>query len=241
VGQTNAVNRRAFQGTIEKKRKIRSAKGDSWMKNTTLWIAAFATLSSGLLRAQDIAVDWQGEAGRYRYVLHVTKPGSGGGNPTLTMIDQHLDWEGALPVTSLSLESSKLKFSTEDPDASYEGEVSADGTSIAGTWRQGPPQKLQFVRATNETEWRDESPHSVQFINVDHLVKLEVLDWGGSGRPLVLLSGLGNTAHIFDQFAPKLTATYHVYGITRRGFGESSHPRSGYMADRLGDDCAGGH
>ena len=71
------------------------------MKNMTLWIAAFATLSSGLLRAQDIAVDWQGEAGRYRYVLHVTKPGSGGGNPTLTMIDRHLDWEGALPVTSL--------------------------------------------------------------------------------------------------------------------------------------------
>src|SRR5579863_2971732 len=180
------------------------------MKNTTLWITAFAALSAGALRAQDIAGDWQGEAGRYRYVLHVTKPDSSGGNPTLTMIDQHLDWEGARPVTALSLEGSKLKFRTEDPDASYDGEVSADGTSIAGTWRQGPPQKLQFARATKETEWRDESPHSAQFINVDHDVKLEVLDWGGSGRPLVLLSGLGNTAHIFDQFAPKLTVTYHV-------------------------------
>jgi non-heme chloroperoxidase len=33
-----------------------------------------------------------------------------------------------------------------------------------------------------------------------------------------------------------LTAQYHVYGITRRGFGASSAPVSGYSADRLGDD-----
>jgi len=63
-----------------------------------------------------------------------------------------------------------------------------------------------------------------------------VLDWGGTGRVLVLLAGLGNTAHVFDGFAPKLTAAYHVYGITRRGFGASSSPSSGYSADRLGDD-----
>jgi pimeloyl-ACP methyl ester carboxylesterase len=71
---------------------------------------------------------------------------------------------------------------------------------------------------------------------VDENVKLEVLDWGGSGRPLVLLAGLGNTAHVFDDFAPKLTSEYHVYGITRRGFGSSSAPAAGYSADRLGDD-----
>ena len=52
----------------------------------------------------------------------------------------------------------------------------------------------------------------------------------------MLLAGLGNTAHVFDDFAPKLTSEYHVYGITRRGFGASSSPDSGYSADRLGDD-----
>jgi len=76
----------------------------------------------------------------------------------------------------------------------------------------------------------------VQFISVDTGVKLEVLDWGGSGRPLVLLAGLETTAHIFDDFAPKLTPQYHVYGITRRGCGASSAPNTGYSADRLGDD-----
>ena len=84
--------------------------------------------------------------------------------------------------------------------------------------------------------WHDPSPHSVQFVAVDDNVKLEVLDWGGSGRPVVLLAGLGNTAHVFDDFAPKLTPQYHVYGITRRGYGSSSAPATGYGADRLGDD-----
>jgi non-heme chloroperoxidase len=71
---------------------------------------------------------------------------------------------------------------------------------------------------------------------VDKNVQLEVLDWGGSGRPLVLLAGGGDMAHVFDDFAPKLTPNFHVYGITRRGFGASGFSADGYGADRLGDD-----
>jgi non-heme chloroperoxidase len=76
----------------------------------------------------------------------------------------------------------------------------------------------------------------VQFVTVEDDVQLEVLDWGGSGRPIVLLAGSGNTAHVFDDFGPKLTACCHVFGITRRGFGASSHPVSGYDDQRLADD-----
>lgn len=84
--------------------------------------------------------------------------------------------------------------------------------------------------------WKDPSPHTTRFVTVDKDVRLEVLDWGGSGRPIVLLAGGGNTAHVFDDFAPKLTAHYHVYGITRRGFGASGYSGTGNPADRLGDD-----
>lgn len=90
--------------------------------------------------------------------------------------------------------------------------------------------------AQQATPWHDPSPHTVQFVTVDPDVKLEVLDWGGTGRAIVLLAGFGNTAHVFDDFAPKLTSRYHVYGITRRGFGVSSHPESGYTEQRLADD-----
>ena len=90
--------------------------------------------------------------------------------------------------------------------------------------------------AQQSASWQDPSPHSVQFVAVEQNVRLEVLDWGGTGRPLVLLAGGGNTAHIFDEFAPKLTANYHVYGITRRGYGASSFSATDDPADRLGDD-----
>lgn len=97
---------------------------------------------------------------------------------------------------------------------------------------------LPVVSAQN-TQNTDTSPHTVRMISVEPDVKLEVLDWGGTGRPLILLAGFGDTAHIFDKFAPKLAATYHVYGITRRGFGKSSKPvpvTENYNSARLGDD-----
>jgi len=84
--------------------------------------------------------------------------------------------------------------------------------------------------------WPDPSPHAIRFVTVDQGVRLEVLDWGGQGKPVVLLAGGGDTAHVFDEFAPKLTANYRVYGITRRGFGASSHARLEPGADRLGQD-----
>ena len=84
--------------------------------------------------------------------------------------------------------------------------------------------------------WRDPSKHKVRFVTVDVGVHLEVLDWGGAGRPIVLLAGLGNTAHVFDHFADRLSGACHVYGITRRGFGASSRPDSGYTEQRLADD-----
>jgi hypothetical protein len=71
--------------------------------------------------------------------------------------------------------------------------------------------------------WKDLSPHTTLFVTADKGVHLEVLDWGGSGRPIILLAGGGNTAHIFDDLVPKLTTHCHVYGITRRGFGASGY------------------
>ena len=50
------------------------------------------------------------------------------------------------------------------------------------------------------------------------------------------MAGFGNTAHVFDNFAPELTGKYHVYGVTRRGFGGSVYSGSDFGTDRLADD-----
>ena len=85
----------------------------------------------------------------------------------------------------------------------------------------------------------DQTSHKTLSVEVEPSVRLEVLDWGGAGSPVILIPGLGMTAHSFDAFATKLSATHHVYGITRRGIGKSSAPAptaTNYTAARLGAD-----
>jgi non-heme chloroperoxidase len=84
--------------------------------------------------------------------------------------------------------------------------------------------------------WTDPSPHQLRRVTVAPNVELEVLDWGGSGRDVVLLTGSGHTAHVYDEFAPKLKDCCHVYGITRRGYGASSVPETGYDEPSLSND-----
>ena len=204
-------------------------------------IAAFTALH---LFAQDISGEWQGslKAGtqELRVILQVIRGENGAWTATLLNIDQSPDRGAGMAATSFSLDGSHVKFAIGLVQGSYEGQLSGDGSSITGTWTQLRSLPLEFRRPTKDTAWTDPSPHHVVFIPVEKNVSLEVLDWGGSGRPLVLLAGLGNTAHVFDKFAPKLTPAYHVYGITRRGFGASGSPspseNGAYSADRLGDD-----
>ena len=95
---------------------------------------------------------------------------------------------------------------------------------------------LWGIAGAQPPPWEDPSPHEVRFVEVDEGVALEVLDWGGEGRPIVFLAGLGNTAHVFDGFAVRLTGLGRVLGVTRRGYGASSRPESGYEVARLGED-----
>ncbi len=67
-------------------------------------------------------------------------------------------------------------------------------------------------------------------------VKLHYLDWRGTGETLLLLPGLGNTAHIYESMATRLSDRFRVIALTRRGHGLSGAPRSGYDAGTLAED-----
>lgn len=101
----------------------------------------------------DLAGTWQGtlHAGRdLRTVVKITKA-DGGYKATFFSIDQGGD---GLPVTKITLDGTTVRMSLTAIGGAYEGKLSADGTSIAGNWSQGPtPLPLNLTRATPETEW----------------------------------------------------------------------------------------
>jgi pimeloyl-ACP methyl ester carboxylesterase len=66
--------------------------------------------------------------------------------------------------------------------------------------------------------------------------RLEYLDWGGTGPPLIFLAGLGGTAHVFIDLAPEFVSNHRSIGLTRRGFGQSEQTAGGYELDTLVED-----
>jgi pimeloyl-ACP methyl ester carboxylesterase len=89
--------------------------------------------------------------------------------------------------------------------------------------------------ATANSGAADPSPHKSGFVTVNG-IKLHYLDWGGNSDALVLLTGGGDDAHVFDGFAEKFTDRYRVIALTRRGYGESDAPYTGYdTATRVED------
>jgi pimeloyl-ACP methyl ester carboxylesterase len=100
-------------------------------------------------------------------------------------------------------------------------------------------RKVAPVPAQKPAACVDATPHTIRFVTVAPGVELEVIDWGGAGATMVLLTGSGDNAHVYDQFAFQFTDYFHVIGITRRGWLPSSQPTDGYdVPTRAADDVA---
>ena len=68
-------------------------------------------------------------------------------------------------------------------------------------------------------------------------LSLHARDWGGGGRPVVLLHGLASNARIWDGVAPRLAgAGLRVVALDLRGHGDSDQPGDGYGFETVGRD-----
>jgi len=115
------------------------------------------------LAAQDITGTWQGTANvgqPARIVLKISK-GTGtdksGWKAVLYSLDSGAGSEGR-EATSVALEGQNFHFAIPTAEVRYEGKLSADGASIAGTltWG-GQPVPLNFARANEATTWTIEA------------------------------------------------------------------------------------
>ena len=223
-----------------------------------VYLAALFALFATTASAKDLQGTWQGhtQLGNLdeRYVFQITKDTQDHWFATVVIGE---DWGLPHVADSISVDGRSIKISVATVGSRYDGQLSEDGDSMTGVWSIGSRVfPLPMVRPTSAARWQ-ETPHKTRLVTVGNNIKVEVLDWGGTGRPIVLLPGLGLTAHVFSRFASMLTPDYHVYGITRRGFGASSIPdipdphitivgpntyelmplsNNPYDADRLGDD-----
>jgi len=117
------------------------------MKN--LFIATvFSLLVVSGGSAQDISGDWTGTlhagAADLHLVLHIVKGDGGSLAATLDSVDQAAN---GIPVSSVSLQDSKLSLGIDAVHGTYEGAVSSDGNTISGTWSQGQDLPLDFKRS----------------------------------------------------------------------------------------------
>ena len=94
---------------------------------------------------------------------------------------------------------------------------------------------LSFLTWSCSSNRDKPAEHQVKFLQGSTHNKLEVLDWGGEGQAIIFLTGLGNSGHVFDEFAPRFTDRFHVYAVSRRGYG-ASEPSTGYDMKTLTDD-----
>ena len=63
-------------------------------------------------------------------------------------------------------------------------------------------------------------------------------DWGGDGRPVLLLHGLASTCHIWDLAAPLLARDFRVVALDQRGHGQSAQVDDGYDFATVRGDAA---
>ena len=86
-------------------------------------------------------------------------------------------------------------------------------------------------------DWSDPATHKNDFADVNG-VRLNYLDWGGSGPALIFIHGAGQNPHYFDDLAPAFVDRFRVVAYARRGHGRSE-AKEPYDTATLTEDLRG--
>ena len=85
----------------------------------------------------------------------------------------------------------------------------------------------------------DEDPGPIQASVTIGGLSFAYTDWGGSGRPVVLIHGLRSSRYNWELVAPLLRQRWRVLALDMRGHGESEKPDHGYDVPSLSSDLHG--
>ena len=124
------------------------------MQKLILWLVALCALPGSSLFAQTITGNWQGtlQVGKdLRVVIKISTTDADKLKAMFYSIDQG---GPGVPASSVTRQGSTVKMEVPGIGGTYEGKLSADGKTMAGTWTQGPkPLPLNLEHVTAETGW----------------------------------------------------------------------------------------
>jgi uncharacterized protein (TIGR03435 family) len=125
------------------------------MKKFMVCMLAVAAMFGTAAQAQDFAGEWQGTlqitGGELRMVVKVSEGEKGTWTAKLYNASRATP---PMSASSVSVDGSTLKFSADLMGAKYQGKLSADGKTMAGTWTMGGiDTPVTLARATPETAW----------------------------------------------------------------------------------------
>ena len=164
---------------------------------------------------RDIVGTWQGTlhlpaANRdLRIVNKISKDEKG----ALKVVDYSIDQGSqAMVATSASFEDGVLKFSIDFIQGKYEGKMSPDGKSIAGTWTQGPnPLPLNFDRANADTAWVIPEPPKTMVSSANPGIDVATVKPSKPGQPGKLFTFRGRSLVTFNTTMNDLVT--FAYGL----------------------------
>ena len=110
-------------------------------------------------QAPNLVGQWQGTlvspGAQLRLVIVIAASGQGN---TLTATSYSIDQPGGGIAAAVAVQGGNVRITVAPLNASFEGKLSPDGNSIAGTFTQGVTLPLTLERANKETAWALPAP-----------------------------------------------------------------------------------
>ncbi len=137
--------------------------GENIMKRLLAWMVALTSLTASSLFAQSLVGTWQGTlavpqapGGQLRVMVRVSTTEA----DKLKAVFYSIDQTGQpFPVNTLTVQGAAVKMSIVSLGGTFDGKLSGDGSSLTGTWTQGPtPIPLTLAHVTEQAAWAIPDP-----------------------------------------------------------------------------------
>jgi hypothetical protein len=122
------------------------------MKMRTMWTLVIAALP--VIALPELTGTWQGmlvgPRGEFRTVIKISK----GDEAALNVLLYSIDQSAAENPGSMTVQGSNVKISIPGLSGTFDGKLSPDGSSIAGTWTRGSAaMSLSIKHVSKDAAW----------------------------------------------------------------------------------------